>query len=465
VHRLGLLDFAGGGYREGKYAKEVQRFRRSAELGRLLSWMSGGTAVDLAEAAAGSAGRDVSAPGGAAGPMGNQRPRPRGRLASSRTQPEQARWPAQNAGSEPESEPEDDDGATIEAAWRAAARQASRKAHAGEEPSSGAIRRLESGEASNKSRRKAGTGRQPPAAAAPADEPPPVGSPRVDRFRLRAMVGDGSLVGRRVKLFWGGDDTWYGGTVQQCRDGLFQLEYDDGEMSWENIDGQVGVHLLAAPQLVRSVDANPAQPPPGAADFALSFGAKRLRLTWHTPPRIALRDFIACVTGDDAKAVKEEAKAARHSTLKQKAGKHTFGADAVEVAVLAVDALEHLMPLLPRESFSRFHETGDLHRLQQLLRRETAVQTIELRVRDRPDDDGGQQEADVAEGGSPRAPSPVERRQAGRPRLWEKQAAMAETLAPGSADGGHRARPRRRPALLPTHFVPYSLRVFGASYF
>ena len=58
------------------------------------------------------------------------------------------------------------------------------------------------------------------------------------------MCRDRTLIGQRLAVYWGGDQSWYNGRVVECRHGKeFKIVYDDGEMSWES----VFVELTRAP--------------------------------------------------------------------------------------------------------------------------------------------------------------------------------------------------------------------------
>ena len=118
------------------------------------------------------------------------------------------------------------------------------------------------------------------------------------------MCRDRTLVGQRLSIYWGGDQSWYSGKVFGCRKGKeFKVVYDDGETSWESADMQIGVRFLDAKP-------TPARKPvvterkskyPSAEEIqewkVLTFinsepyEPSDIRLTGEQPPRIALRDF------------------------------------------------------------------------------------------------------------------------------------------------------------------------------
>ena len=120
-----------------------------------------------------------------------------------------------------------------------------------------------------------------------------------------------------------------------------------------------------------------------------------LRVTGETPPRIALKDFLECIT-DCAQskitslmnALKKELNRGmgsqrvqhfRFLTGRKEKASESSNPTALAL-VLAVLDLESVLHRLPVEHISRCRETGDLHRLQQHLRRETGVAQLELVV-------------------------------------------------------------------------------------
>eukprot|EP01052_Picozoa_sp_SAG31_P050787 SAG31_NODE_11754_length_1001_cov_0.957871_1_plen_310_part_10 len=237
------------------------------------------------------------------------------------------------------------------------------------------------------------------AATSPLDDrvpDPPENAVEVDHIKVKSMCNDGSLTGRRLSLYWGGDHAWYSGTVLSCGGDTFQLRYDDREISWENVDAQVGIRLHA------NADPNLLQQKLLAVNITLRFGLSELRVTGDAPPRIALKDFIECVIGKDTSSLNStrgviDLMAKVRGALKKEVTKHTFavkssqsavenfGANATKtdkLFVVPVAELGRVMALLPLHSCSRIHETGDLHRLQRFLRQETGIHTLELRIPD-----------------------------------------------------------------------------------
>ena len=240
-------------------------------------------------------------------------------------------------------------------------------------------------------------------------------APRVDPFKLKAMCNDGSLAGRRLSLYWGGDDKWYSGMVLACDNSLFQVRYDDNEVTWENVDAQVGARLHRERDLEQLAEL-PASQSGVAGETTLYFGnsgeetpfralpllsyqrlmpfacaTAALRVTGHLMPRIGLKGFIECLIGSNTNSHNSIRNIVDLMTKVKRAllgrvTKHSFEdlsqpTGLIKLLVVPVSELGSIMPLLPLDSCSRIHETGDLHRLQHFLRRETGVQTLELRVR------------------------------------------------------------------------------------
>ena len=50
-------------------------------------------------------------------------------------------------------------------------------------------------------------------------------------------MADGA-VGKRIRVFWSGDNRWFSGTVTQThsRHRGYQVAYDDGDVKFENLD-------------------------------------------------------------------------------------------------------------------------------------------------------------------------------------------------------------------------------------
>ena len=128
-----------------------------------------------------------------------------------------------------------------------------------------------------------------------------------------------------------------------------------------------------------------------------------LRLTEETPcARIALRDFLECITDAAVSETITEARlnqllAAIKRELGKRIGQFSFlsaqepsagettgpgGAQknepSTKTEVVTVQDLDRVLPMMPAQYISRFRETGDLHRLQQVLRRESGCRALEL---------------------------------------------------------------------------------------
>ena len=207
---------------------------------------------------------------------------------------------------------------------------------------------------------------------------PPALLPGEAEFRedLERTCKDRTLEGKRLSVYWGGDRNWYHGTVLECRPGKFKMLYDDGEMSWETTSVQIGVRFLddlAEDQPWRVLTFLNSEP----------YEASKLRLTGETPPRIALFDFLDCVLDVSAGKQKSVVRKLRKDLKKDSITDYIFvEGDGSEDRTQVVTMLElcNIMPLLPDAYTNRVRETGDLHRLQKMLRQESSVVGIELSV-------------------------------------------------------------------------------------
>ena len=234
--------------------------------------------------------------------------------------------------------------------------------------------------------------------------------PNEAEFRrdLKKMCRDRTLVGQRLSIYWGGDQSWYTGRVTECRRGRqFKVQYDDGETSWESVEVQIGVRFLDAP--AKRPAAAPRAPKEKrkaivkakhndtpveeiqewkVLNFINSepYEPSDIRLTGEQPPRIALRDFLECVLDVETGSETKQKKVVKHlrKKLKKSAVQEYIFVDEKgqedQTEVVALTELGKIFPLLPSELTNRVRETGDLHRLQKILRQETGVADIEMSV-------------------------------------------------------------------------------------
>ena len=222
----------------------------------------------------------------------------------------------------------------------------------------------------------------------------PTPLPDVAEFRpdLDRMCDDSTLEGRRLSVYWGGDQSWYNGRVVQCRPGKFKIVYDDGEMSWESCSMQIGIKFLEPPAAQRSegAAASAAKKEAEIEEWKVltfinsePYEPSDLRLTGEKPARIALHDFLECVLDVEGSETKKNqvVKMLKRSLKKNAILEYVFVDEKGKedrTHVVSMIELGNIFPLLPNNYTNRVRETGDLHRLQKMLRQETGVAEIEM---------------------------------------------------------------------------------------